>query len=78
MEKDTIRKKIIALTEARYPKTICPSEVLDGADKKDKEKMDVVREVARSLADQDLIVVMQKNEIIDHHNIKGPIRLKKK
>ncbi|QDK42740.1 hypothetical protein DOM21_15035 [Bacteriovorax stolpii] len=78
MDKDSIRKKIIALTNARYPKTICPSEVLPSEDKKNKVKMELVREVARELADKNLIEIMQKEKVIDYTNIKGPIRLKKK
>nr|BDT27405.1 DUF3253 domain-containing protein [Bacteriovorax sp. HI3] len=78
MDKDAIRKKIIELTNTRFPKTICPSEVLSGEDKKNKEKMELVREVAKKLADESLIVIMQKEKVIDYTNIKGPIRLKKK
>lgn len=77
MNKKDIRQKIIELTNERYPKTICPSEVLPSEQKQDKEKMNLVRQIACELVEEGKIVIMQKQEIIDHKNIKGPIRLKK-
>lgn len=76
METNEIKEKILALTALRYPKTICPSEVLPTEQKKDKTLMQIVRAVALELVIENKIVIMQKNKVIDPTNIKGPIRLR--
>ncbi len=73
------RKKILELLAKRTPgATICPSEVLLPEEKKDKEKMEHVREVARDMVSEDLIEITQKGRVVDPENIKGPIRLRLK
>lgn len=59
-------------------KTICPSEVLYGDQKKDKEMMESVRQAARRLVHQGLIEITQKGQVVDPSKFKGPIRLKLK
>ena len=74
-----LEKRITTLLKERGPsKSICPSEVLEGADKKNKEKMEQVRCAARRLVHAQKIVITQKNKIVDPSDFKGPIRLKLK
>lgn len=70
-------KQILALlTKRGADKTICPSEVLEPADKQDKEKMEQVRRSARKLVHQGQIVFTQNGNVVDCSTAKGPIRLK--
>lgn len=78
METKEIENKIIELTTKRFPKTICPSEVLPHSLKKDKAMMELVRKTAVKLVEKEIIVIMQKNEIVDPKLLKGPIRLRLK
>lgn len=74
---DKYRSAILALLKERdLGKTICPSEVLLPEQKKDPRLMEAVRESARRLADDGEIEITQKGEIVNPHNIKGPIRLR--
>lgn len=57
-------------------KTICPSEVLDEADKSDKEMMEKVRSCARLLVAKGKIVITQNGRIVDPSTARGPIRLR--
>jgi len=57
-------------------KTICPSEVLSPELKKDSIKMEEVRQAARRLVAQGLIIITQNGHIVDPSTAKGPIRLK--
>lgn len=57
-------------------KTICPSEVLGGPDKKDPAKMEQVRAAARRLEARGIIEITQRGQAIDSAQIKGPIRLR--
>ncbi len=69
-------EKILELLYIRSSSSsICPSEVLPVEHKKDKHKMEQVREAARRLVHQNKIVITQKNQIIDPSDFKGPIRL---
>ncbi len=73
------RKMILDLLKEREAgKTICPSEVLLPHEKQDKDKMEKVREVARSMARNGEIEICQSGEAIDPETIKGPIRLRLK
>ena len=70
-------KKILDLLEVRGKnKSICPSEVLSNDQRKDKAKLERVRQAARLLAKESKIVITQKNKIVDPYSFKGPIRLK--
>jgi len=70
-------EKILTLLEKRgADKSICPSEILEPAEKKDKVKMELVRAAAKKLASQNKIILTQKGKKIDPQNFKGPIRLK--
>ena len=72
-------EKILTVLHARSrTSTICPSEVLAEQDKKDKNKMELVREAARRLVHQNKIVITQKGNTVDPSAFKGPIRLKLK
>ncbi|RZA23630.1 MAG: DUF3253 domain-containing protein [Proteobacteria bacterium] len=59
-------------------KTICPSEVLPAEEKKNKLKMDTVREAAKVLIADNKIEATQKGKAIDLDTVKGPIRLRLK
>lgn len=66
------------LSERAATSTICPSEVLPAADKKNNLLMEEVRQAARRLVHKNKIVITQKNQIVDPSDFKGPIRLKLK
>lgn len=73
------RPKILELLVQRgRDKTICPSEVLNELDKKDKQKMEDVRASARLLVTEGKIVITQKGNVVDPSRAKGAIRLKLK
>jgi hypothetical protein len=75
----TYRKKILSLLGQRKPGlTICPSEVLEGIEKKDKEKMVHVRAAAFQLAGEGKIVITQKGKVVSPQQLHGPIRLRLK
>lgn len=72
-------QKILELLSKRsFDSSICPSEVLPAEEKKDKIKMELVREAARRLVHQNKIIITQKNQIVEPSDFKGPIRLKLK
>jgi hypothetical protein len=73
--KDRIRELLAQRSEG---KTICPSEVLPTEERKDKVKMEAVREAARSLVVAGEIEITQKGRVVDPNSIKGPIRLRLK
>lgn len=59
-------------------KTICPSEVVRKLYPADwRDKMETVRSIGGRLAQENIIVITQKNQIVDV-NVKGPIRFKLK
>ncbi len=77
--KEMYARKILRLLYNRKPgATICPSEVLPVDQKKMKEKMESVREAARSLVQQNKIEITQKGKVVEGPHIKGPIRLRLK
>ena len=70
---------IMSLLKARgHVKSICPSEVLDSNQKENKIEMEQIRSAARRLVHKGLIVITQKNKVVDPSHFKGPIRLKLK
>lgn len=58
-------------------KTICPSEVLEGEDKKNKILMEQVRSSARKLVAEGQIVITQNGNVVAPSTAKGAIRLRK-
>lgn len=69
--------KILELLNQRASSSsLCPSEVLPLELRKDKSKMEEVRQAARRLVQQGLLVITQKGQIVDPSTAKGPIRLK--
>lgn len=75
----TYEEKILELLSQRsLNSTICPSEVLPDVEKQNKQLMEDVRQAARRLVHKNKIVIMQKNQIVDPSEFKGPIRLKLK
>lgn len=67
---------ILLLLNRDIDKTICPSEVARKIFPHNwRDKMNAVRIVAGTLAKEKIIVVTQKNKIVDI-SAKGPIRLK--
>lgn len=70
---------ILKLLEQRGPgKTICPSEVLQGEEKKDSQKMEQIRAAGRRLHRQNKIEFTQRGKIVDPLNFKGPVRFRMK
>lgn len=70
---------ILALLQKRsITSTICPSEVLTPIEKSDKEKMERVREAARRLVHMGKIEILQKGQVVDPSEFRGPIRLRLK
>jgi hypothetical protein len=57
-------------------KTICPSEVLDGDDKTNKDLMEKVRSSARLLVSKGKIVITQNGNVVDPSTARGAIRLR--
>lgn len=78
-EEEIIQDQIITLLLVRgTDKTICPSEVArELYPEVWREKMGRVREVAGELAKENVIIITQKN-IIVNIKTKGPIRFKLK
>lgn len=77
MKENGYEEKILNLLSARAPgKTICPSEVLEGADKQNGAKMERVRKAAQRLVATGAIEITQRGKVIDPHAIHGPIRLR--
>ena len=73
------RSKILELLDQRERgATICPSEVLPEADKKNPELMEAVRREARLLVEEGTIQITQKGKVVDPSDFRGPIRLRKK
>jgi hypothetical protein len=71
--------QIVELLKRRgHGNTICPSDVLEGDDKKNKDLMEKVRSSARLLVAKKIIVITQKGHVVDPSTAKGPIRLKLK
>jgi hypothetical protein len=71
------KKNIITLLKTRAAgKSICPSEILIGIDKQNKEKMEMVRQAARLLADEKIIEITQGSTVVDPNDFRGPIRLR--
>jgi hypothetical protein len=69
--------RILELLARRAPpKTICPSEVLSGADKTDPARMELVRAAARRLVARGAIDVVQRGVVVDADHARGPIRLR--
>lgn len=76
-DKTLLKEAIMSLLRQRGPaKSICPSEVLADGDKKNKAKMEEVRQAARLLCHEGKIHITQKNKPVDPSSFKGPIRLK--
>lgn len=55
---------------------MCPSEVLEGDDKQNKELMEQVREAARRLVAKDQLQIVQGGKVVDPSQFKGPVRLR--
>ena len=66
------------LSQRDEDKTICPSEVARAMRDDDwRELMDPIRDEAGKLADAGVIQITQKDEVVDPHDYKGPIRLRR-
>lgn len=79
--KDThdYRDAILSLLTTRsLQSTICPSEVLQGDDKKNPQLMEHVRRSARLLVAENLIEITQSGKAVHPDTFKGPIRLRLK
>ena len=64
------------LIERGVGKSICPSEVVRRLYPENwREKMNLVRSVAKDLVEKNLIEITQKGEVVQA-DIKGPIRLR--
>ena len=73
------KTKILKLLKQRsVGKTICPSEILAGDEKQNKETMEIVRQAARLLAEEGLIQITQGSKVVAPSEFRGPIRLRLK
>lgn len=73
-----LEKRILELLAKRsLESTICPSEILNPAEKKNKQCMEEVRSAARRLSNMGLINFFQKGEKVNPLETRGPIRLKR-
>lgn len=71
--------QLLALLKSRgRGKTICPSEILADANKKDPARMEQVRQAARRLVHAGQIEITQGGRVVDPSDFRGPIRLKLK
>ncbi|MEM7696859.1 MAG: DUF3253 domain-containing protein [Verrucomicrobiota bacterium] len=76
--KAELRDAICELLKKRSPgKTICPSEAARKAFPEDwRDYMELTREVARDMSEEELIEICQGGEVVDPAEAKGPIRLR--
>lgn len=76
-KRELLRGKILNLCKERgRNKSLCPSEVLTGSEKLDKNTMEEVRCIARLLCYEGKIEILQKGIKVDPTQFKGPIRLR--
>lgn len=78
-----IESAVLASTQARKPKSLCPSEIareiFNGLGLEDwRPLMEPIRQVCRKLHLEKKIVITQKDVPIKELNFKGPIRIKHK
>jgi hypothetical protein len=74
---DNFEAQILELLNKRGSgKTICPSEVLEGDDKTNKELMEKVRSSARLLVAKGKIIITQNGRVVDPSTARGAIRLR--
>lgn len=66
------------LSKRSMSASICPSEILSPAKKKDPVRMEEVRQAARRLVHKQKIEITQKGQVVDPSNFRGPIRLRRK
>lgn len=72
-------KKILELLRHRgNDKTICPSEILAEEEKQNHQLMEAVRQAARRLVAKNKIEILQKGQVVDPSQFRGPIRLRLK
>lgn len=72
-----LENKILQLLTTRSAvSTICPSEILPPDKKSNPTEMEQVRQAARRLSHQGKIQILQKGQIMDPSDFKGPIRLR--
>lgn len=77
MSAQGLEEAILALLQKRgSEKTICPSEILADADKQNRKKMEEVRQAARRLVHAGKIEILQKGNVVDPSEFRGPIRLR--
>lgn len=57
---------------------ICPSEVARGLAADWRPLMEPVRQAARELVAEGLLEITQGGRVVDPHDFKGPIRLRRK
>ena len=67
------------LNEKKVGASICPSDAAKSLFSDDWSKhMELIRRAARRLANQDKLIITQKNQVVNPSRAKGPIRLKLK
>ncbi len=75
---EDFRQRILDLLQSRSAESsICPSEVLPVAVRKDKVLMERVRQMARLMAHQGIIEITQKGQVVNPDDFRGPIRLRR-
>ena len=72
-----LESKILQLLNQRSSlSTICPSEILPEDKKSNPTEIEKVRQAARRLTHQGKIQILQKGQVVDPSEFKGPIRLR--
>lgn len=68
---------ILALLAARANgASICPSEILPADQRRDRARMERVREAARRLVHAGRIEILQRGQVVSPDAFRGPIRLR--
>lgn len=72
-----LETRILALLARRARgASICPAEVLSGAEQQDATRLEAVRAAARRLAHGATIQILQRGVVVDPDHARGPIRVR--
>lgn len=77
MDDSGLRALVIEFARSRAAgKTFCPSEVARATGESEwRRLMPGVREAAFALADEGVVVVMQRGQVVDGRTVRGPLRI---
>ena len=76
--RERLRRAILDLLEQRGPeKTICPSDAARAIGDDDwRDLMEPARQVAGALAEEGVVEVTQRGEVVDVATARGPVRIR--